>query len=166
MISGGFRRNDVAASLTFQQLLYWNILFACIYYPMGMMIIMHKSDIGVKYKKKMMGTFLPNLFFYLSGVIEIVRLYCGYSGNLLEQVSYMSAFMLLTIFPQICLFGATLAMQEKPFPWETIGVYVMFIFLFAELYVGHQQHKYLIRRATSQFLRLCQVDEDEDKKVV
>jgi transmembrane protein 17 len=165
MISGGFRRNDVAASLPFQMILFYNILFACIYYPMGILIIGHKADIGIRYNKKVFGTILPNMIFYLSMIVEVARLYCGYSGNLLEQVSYMSAFMLLTIFPQFILITFLFVAQEKQYPWETVGALTELIFLVVELYVGHQQHKYLIKRATSQFLRLCQID-DDDKKVV
>ena len=64
---------------------------------------------------------------------------------------------------QMLLILFLLMMQEKPYPWETVGAWIMLAFLVAELIVGHKQHKYLIRRATSQFLRLCQVDEDDRK---
>ena len=99
----------------------------------------------------------------IATLTEMFRLYYGYSGNLTEQVSHMSNFLLLTIFPQMLLILFLLMMQEKPYPWETVGAWIMLAFLVAELIVGHKQHKYLIRRATSQFLRLCQVDEDDRK---
>jgi len=92
----------------------------------------------------------------IATVTEVFRVYYGYSGNLTEQVSHMSSFLLLTVFPQIPALAFHCLLQEQTYPFERTCGYLMLVMLVIEFYLGNQANQKLIRRQTASFLRLCQ----------
>lgn len=106
-------------------------------------------------------TILTLPIFSLWCCIEIVRIGLGYIGNLLEKVPMISAFLLLTIFPQLVAILFLTFLQDPVFPFDTAAGSMMMLFLLSELYVGRLTFRTLIERQTAQFFRLCQEEEME-----
>ena len=92
----------------------------------------------------------------IAALTEMFRLYYGYSGNLTEQVSHMSSFLLLTIFPQIPAVGFICLGQEQIYPFERYAGFMLLAMLVVGFFLGNQANNKLIRRLTASFLRLCQ----------
>jgi len=75
----------------------------------------------------------------------------------------MSAFLLITIFPQFPCVIYFAFYQEFLFPFDkSIGTF-MFVLLWVKLLVGVFALQGLIRRQTAQFFRLCQEEEDKGR---
>ena len=93
-------------------------------------------------------------------VVEPLRLVLGYIGNLQERVPQMSAFLLMTIFPQIpCLIFLAL-FQEHLFPYDRAAGNILLLSMIIEVIIGFQHLQQLIRKSTAEFYRMCQNIED------
>ena len=71
----------------------------------------------------------------------------------------LSAFLLLTIFPQLVAVTFFTFLQDPVFPFDKSGGSLMLLFLVSELFVGKRSVDKLIQRQTAQFFRLCQEEE-------
>ena len=100
------------------------------------------------------GSTLPVFVMWL--VVEPLRLFLGYIGNLQERVPQMSAFLLMTIFPQIpCLVFLAL-FQEHIFPYDRVAGCILLSSMIIEVIVGFRSLQKLIRKSTAEFYRMCQ----------
>jgi len=94
---------------------------------------------------------------------EVARLYFAHTGNLKERVPQMSAFLLITIFPQFPCVIFFAFYQEFLLPFDKSIGFLMFFMLWIELVFGVVALQGLIRRQTAQFFRLCQEEEERDE---
>ena len=89
---------------------------------------------------------------------EAVRLYYGMSGNMNEKVPELSAYLLITIFPQIPFALYFAYIQPVLFPVDPIlGTFMLLLLLF-QIWAGLNTTRKLIRNQTAQFMRLCDTD--------
>ena len=89
---------------------------------------------------------------------EAVRLYYGMSGNMNENVPELSAYLLITIFPQIPFALYFAYIQPVLFPVDPIlGTFMLLLLLF-QIWAGLITTRKLIRNQTAQFMRLCDTD--------
>jgi ABC-type sugar transport system permease subunit len=152
MIAGAaaIHREDAVSSVSLQACLFYNVMLSVVY--VGFTVINVQSKRDFIYKSPLQESLLKPIasFWFFA---ECFRLYCGYKGNLTERVPETSAFLLVTIFPQLpCLLFLAL-MQEHLFPIERILGILMLILVLVELVVGMAAFKNLIRRQTAQFYR-------------
>ena len=94
---------------------------------------------------------------------ELPRIYMGYVGNSEGKVPQMSAFFLLSVFPQ---FVVVIMLCFGQFPgvssygWEyTLGI-IQLSMIVIELAFGYSALGKLIQRQTASFFRLVQDEED------
>jgi transmembrane protein 17 len=104
---------------------------------------------------------LPTFVIWTLG--ELSRFYFAYTGNLKERVPQMSAFLLMTIFPQLPCVLYLAFFQEFIYPFDAGAGVVMFTLLLIELFAGYMTLHTLIARQTAQFYRLCQEEEDAQR---
>ena len=144
---------DAVSSLSLQQTLYYNSIFSAVYAGFSVCHIYEKQEFV--YNSKIHWTLGPPMVgLWAAG--ELCRLYCGYTGNLNERVPETSAFLLVSIFPQIpCLVYLTF-FQEHLWPLDRLLGIAQMGLLVLELMVGFNALQALIRRQTAQFYRLCQ----------
>jgi hypothetical protein len=180
-----FDRTSLVSSLWLQTVLYYNMLFSLMVFPFLIAITWYKVGALCRRpalsrpapashhpapspSARAQTTYIQHVvdkqFFQslvwpllvIATVTEVFRVYYGYSGNLTEQVSHMSSFLLLTVFPQIPALAFLCLLQEHPYPFERTCGYLMLVMLVIEFYLGNQANQKLIRRQTASFLRLCQ----------
>ncbi|EGB05755.1 hypothetical protein AURANDRAFT_72172 [Aureococcus anophagefferens] len=97
--------------------------------------------------------------FLLWSCTELARVALGYIGNIKERVPMISAFLLLTMFPQVVAVFFFAILQDPVFPFDRAAGSIMIFYLVIELFVGRFTLKTLIQRQTAQFFRLCQEEE-------
>ncbi len=90
---------------------------------------------------------------------EVVRLYYGISGNMMEKVPELATYVLLTIFPQMPFMIYFAYVQPVLFPVDPILGSFMLIYLVVQIYFGLITIRNQIRSQTSQFMRLCEEDD-------
>lgn len=88
-------------------------------------------------------------------VVEPVRLYFGFSGNLKEKVPDLATYLLMSTFPQLPLVVYLAYLQSIKYPIDNIVGSIMLVLLIIQIYSGVLTVRRLIRMQTSQFMRLC-----------
>ena len=138
------------SSLPLQVTLHFNVLFSVMY-----MILMGATCMSkvLYYNKKVAISSITVWVFF-----EAVRLYYGMSGNMNEKVPELSAYLLITIFPQIPFALYFAYIQPVLFPVDPIlGTFMLLLLLF-QIWAGLTTTRKLIRNQTAQFMRLCDTD--------
>ena len=145
-------------------LIYTNVFFSFAYFAGNLAVIIEKLMHFQFTSNLQQVLLLPCYVIWVLG--ELSRTYFAYTGNLKERVPQMSAFILMTIFPQLpCVLYLTFY-QELIFPFDASTGLVMLIMLIIELFVGYATLHTLIQRQTAQFYRLCQEEEDEGRSKI
>jgi hypothetical protein len=99
--------------------------------------------------------------FAVWAIAEVFRLWFGYAGNVQEKVPQLSAFILVTIFPQVpCLVYLTFA-QAILLPADLLFGSLQLFFCVTELYLCYGAVRVLVARQSANFFRLLQDDEDQ-----
>lgn len=145
---------EIKSSLKLQVLMYYQWAYSLLYWAVAGGCLLNK-----KYNYEFNNAILELLtvpIFMLWSMIEVARVGLGYVGNIKEKVPMVSAFLLLTIFPQSVAVVFLAYLQDPLFPFDSIGGTIMVVFLVLELIVGKRTLDALITRQTAQFFRLCQ----------
>eukprot|EP01039_Chlorochromonas_danica_P010258 gene10258-11353_t len=138
------------SSLPLQILLHYNLLFSLLFAVlMGYVVV--KKALSYEY-------YTAIVVYCIWFIMEPVRAYSGYSGNLMESVPRLSTFLLMTFFPQLPLVTFLAYFQASFFPADRILGSLMFIFLIIECFFGALTIRAIIRSQTSQFMRLVEAD--------
>ena len=138
------------SSLPLQVTLHFNVLFSIMYTILMGATCMSKV---LYYNKKVAISSITVWVFF-----EAVRLYYGMSGNMNEKVPELSAYLLITIFPQIPFALYFAYIQPVLFPVDPIlGTFMLLLLLF-QIWAGLNTTRKLIRNQTAQFMRLCDTD--------
>ena len=90
---------DYSSSLPLQMLLYFNVCF----FPCWLLSLTFVLPVLAAVSSDPQNVILMVFAFVFKAVIELVRLYLGYAGNLAERMPELTAFCLLTIIFQIPL---------------------------------------------------------------
>ncbi|OQR94279.1 hypothetical protein ACHHYP_01574 [Achlya hypogyna] len=155
-------QSEVGVNLPLQMLLYYHACFSAFTFPIWTGVFYRKMT-DLKYSSAI-GMYAEICCFCIYLPTDVVRLYLGYSGNLLEKVPHLVGFTFLSLVPQVpCVLYLTAASEHSlPFT-EIIGV-LNFLFLSAQMYHAYYACRASIRRQTAMFMRLC--DADQGKKSV
>jgi transmembrane protein 17 len=138
------------SSLPLQVTLHFNVLFSIMYLILIGATCMSKV---LYYNKKVA---ISSITVWVC--FEVVRLYYGMSGNMNEKVPELSAYLLITIFPQIPFALYFAYIQPVLFPVDPIlGTFMLLLLLF-QIWAGLITTRKLIRNQTAQFMRLCDTD--------
>ncbi|NXS26933.1 TMM17 protein, partial [Pomatostomus ruficeps] len=87
---------EILSSLPLQMSLYFNVYFFPFWWLVTAVILYLKyPDLSDYYK------FILVTIMILVSLTELIRLYLGYVGNLLEKVPELAGFWLLTLLPQL-----------------------------------------------------------------
>ncbi|NXO23178.1 TMM17 protein, partial [Cisticola juncidis] len=87
---------EILSSLPLQMSLYFNVYFFPFWWLVTVAILYLKyPDLSDYYK------FILVTIMILVSLTELIRLYLGYVGNLLEKVPELAGFWLLTLLPQL-----------------------------------------------------------------
>lgn len=140
------------SSLPLQVTLHFNLLFSIVY---TILVGATCTSKVLYYNKKVA---ISNIIVWL--VFEVVRLYYGISGNINEKVPELSAYLLITIFPQIPFALYFAYIQPVLFPVDPILGTLMLLLLLFQIWEGLSTTRRLIRSQTAQFMRLCDQDDD------
>jgi len=142
---------DAVSSVALQQCFYYNALMAAVYLVFAIINILDKNDL--QYDSELNAALVvPMTVFW--ALAEMCRLYCGFVGNLNERVPETSAFLLITVFPQLPALIYLTFLQEHTYPMDTICGTLMLLVTSLELFIGAAAFQNLIRRQTAQFYRL------------
>ncbi|NWT88527.1 TMM17 protein, partial [Lanius ludovicianus] len=87
---------EILSSLPLQVSLYFNVYFFPFWWLITVAILYLKYPDLPDYYKAILVTIM-----ILVSLTELIRLYLGYAGNLQERVPELTAFWLLTLFPQL-----------------------------------------------------------------
>ncbi|RDD37808.1 Transmembrane protein 17B [Trichoplax sp. H2] len=126
--------NELVSSLPLQMLLYFNACYAPFWFlTCAIMFSYRFSSIGFVYQ------FLTVAAYAFLGIVESIRLYLGYLGNLQEKVPELAGFWLLTLVIQLPLnlflvanFNTTIV------PIEFSCNIIMSVFLVIEIIFGYR----------------------------
>ncbi|XP_041892680.1 transmembrane protein 17 [Corvus kubaryi] len=93
----GYRADcEILSSLPLQMSLYFNVYFFPFWWLITVAILYLKYPVLSDYYKFILVTIM-----ILVSLTELIRLYLGYVGNLLEKVPELAGFWLLTLLPQL-----------------------------------------------------------------
>ncbi|KDO23372.1 hypothetical protein SPRG_11464 [Saprolegnia parasitica CBS 223.65] len=138
---------EVGVNLPLQMLLYYNVYFDAFTYPIWIAVFYHKMTVLSYVSTIRKYAEICCVCIYVP--TDVLRLYLGYSGNLLEKVPHLVGFAFLTVVPQMPCMLAVLHL----------------VFLCAQMYHAYYACRASIRRQTAHFMRLCD-NETTKKKVV
>ena len=150
-------RSELTANVTLQQLMYYNVLASCVYFVLLSYATFFKI-VELENMKLIQSILLPFSWFIWT-VAELARSYFGFIGNLREHVPQLSAFLLLTLFPQAFVLGYLAFIQEFRFPFETPLTSILLVFALCEFTIGIFALLRLFDRKVAQFKRLAQDDD-------
>lgn len=125
--------HDYISSLPFQMALYFNVFFAPFWFICSVVVLVVKfSSLIILYKIILVAAY--SMF----SIIEIIRLYLGYVGNLMERVPELAGSWLLTLLVQFPLIMLLLFNeQQNIYPLERSVNLVMAIFVWFEVICGY-----------------------------
>eukprot|EP00042_Codosiga_hollandica_P035503 m.263617 g.263617 ORF g.263617 m.263617 type:complete len:171 (-) comp54649_c0_seq7:1378-1890(-) len=104
-------------------------------------------------------TTLLAALYILTAALEIVRLYFGYMGNLLERVAALSGFVVLTVLFEIPLVSVILALTSLHL--QLAFNILLLIFLFFELVFGWTATVYISREQAARFVLYNQLAQEQ-----
>ncbi|KAK0421374.1 hypothetical protein QR680_015205 [Steinernema hermaphroditum] len=154
---GSFR--ETLTSLPLQMALHFNVYFAPFW------AISHIACYMMKYKHLSLTyqvVLTPVHFLYT--VIEVVRLYLGYYGNLSEKISALSGFWISSLILQMPIAIFLLSNEEiVPLPLERFAYIVHLIFLLIQIFAGFFMIKNLADSQVAKFRQKAMDDEKEEE---
>lgn len=102
--------------------------------------------------------FIVPIFSGIWVLVEAIRLWLGFSGNLRERVPELAAFVLLTVFPQIPIMLLLGFIAVDRVPADAVTAAPQIVFLVLEAVVSFRTVRALMRKQTAEFFRACQTD--------
>lgn len=125
--------HDYISSLPFQMALYFNVCFAPFWFICSIAILIIKfSSLLILYKIILVAAYV------MFSIIEIIRLYLGYVGNLMERVPELAGSWLLTLLVQCPLIMLLLFNEaQNIYPLERAIHIVMALFVWFEMICGY-----------------------------
>merc|ERR1711953_250442 len=139
--------NQVVSSLPLQLVLYFNVIYFPFWLGVTVMVMTIKYHLLNYLYKFVLVTVIVAVI-----IIELVRLYLGYLGNLTEKVPELAGFWLLTILLQLPLQGFLLLNTDLILvPIDTAAGSVMLVLVVAELICGFLALRRITRQQAARF---------------
>ncbi|XP_071986537.1 transmembrane protein 17 [Engystomops pustulosus] len=141
---------DIVSSLPLQMSLYFNTCYFPFWWICDVMTLQLKYILLPDHYKFILVTLL-----ILMSVIEVIRLYLGYSGNLQEKVPELAGFWLLSILLQLPLLLFLLCDPGvEPLPLERAAHGILTAFLLFQIPVSSLTLRKTTRRLAGRFHQL------------
>jgi len=139
--------NQLVSSLSLQVLLYLNVF----YFPCWLGVILTVASVKYHLLNYLYKFVLITILVAVI-IIEVVRLYLGYLGNLTEKVPELAGFWLLTILLQLPLQGFLLFNTDLILvPLEISAGSVMMMLILSELLSGFFALRQITRHQANKF---------------
>ncbi|KFP29646.1 Transmembrane protein 17, partial [Colius striatus] len=151
--------NEIISSLPLQMSLYFNVYFFPFWWLCTVVTLYLKyPDLSDYYK------FILVTIMILASLIEVIRLYLGYMGNLQEKVPELAGFWLLTLLLQLpiilfLLFNEGLKIQ----PLERAVHIIFALFLIFQVFAAFVTLKRMVNKLATHF-RLNEFDQLEEHR--
>ncbi|KAJ8944533.1 hypothetical protein NQ318_009696, partial [Aromia moschata] len=110
-----FLGRHVLSNLPLQMALYFNVIFAPVWTVFIVLFLIENYSSYNELYKFIIVTIIATLF-----VVEALRLYLGYEGNLRDRIPELAGFWMLTLFLQFPLQGIS---AIEPILWILISGY-------------------------------------------
>ncbi|KFP39427.1 Transmembrane protein 17, partial [Chlamydotis macqueenii] len=139
--------NEITSSLPLQMSLYFNVYFFPFWWLSTVVTLHQKYAVLSDYYKFILVTIM-----IMTSLMEVIRLYLGYMGNLQEKVPELAGFWLLTLLLQLpmilfLLFNEGLKIQ----PLER-GVHIIFaLFLVFQVIAAFVTLKRMVNKLSTHF---------------
>ncbi|XP_076453221.1 transmembrane protein 17B-like [Babylonia areolata] len=153
--------NEYVTSLPLQMLIYFNVFFSPLWFIASIVMLEAKfSHLSQLYQIVLVSVYI------VYTLIEIVRLYLGFVGNLMERVPELAGFWLLTMILQLPLILLLLLNDEALLlPLERAVHIVKALFIVCEVVMGYFAIRIMVNYQVTkyhlqQFTDLEQVEED------
>jgi len=157
----GLLQSRYMSSLPLQMTLFFNVCFLPVWFICTAFLLnikLNREELQTIYQGLLCGVLL------VFSLLEVVRLYLGYLGNLSEKVPELSGFWLLTLI-QVPLF-CFLTFYEKflALPFELAINIVILCFLISQLSFGYSANKSLVKHQLNKFylLQFTEAAETDD----
>ncbi|XP_050750484.1 transmembrane protein 17 isoform X1 [Gymnogyps californianus] len=152
--------NEIVSSLPLQMSLYFNVYFFPFWWLSTVVMLHLKYPVLSDYYKFILVTIM-----ILASLIEVIRLYLGYMGNLQEKVPELAGFWLLSLLLQLpiilfLLFNEGLKIQ----PLERAVHIVFALFLTFQVVAAFVTLKRMVNKLATHF-RLNEFDQLEEHPV-
>lgn len=146
-----FHRNpygcSVSSNLPLQMSLYFNVFyFPCWLFVSMLMLILKYGHLHPLYRVVLIAILI------VASIVEAVRLYIGYLGNLSEMIPELAGFWLLTLLLQLPL-QLFLCFNEAAviLPMERAANLIMILFVILELCFGYFAIKQTSKQLATKF---------------
>ncbi|XP_075698383.1 transmembrane protein 17A-like [Rhinoderma darwinii] len=146
---------DIVSSLPLQMSLYFNTFYFPVWWICDVLTLQLKYVLLPDHYKFILVTLL-----ILMSVIEVIRLFLGYSGNLQEKVPELAGFWLLSILLQLPLLLFLLCDPGvEPLPLERASHGILTAFLLFQIPVSSLTLRKTTRRLAGRFHQLGNLGE-------
>ncbi|XP_015280456.1 PREDICTED: transmembrane protein 17 [Gekko japonicus] len=145
--------NELVSSLPLQMALYFNLCFFPFWWVSSVVMLQLKYPVLPDYYKFILVTIM-----IISSLIEVIRLYLGYMGNLQEKVPELAGFWLLSLFLQLPLILFLLLNEGLRIQPLERAVHIVFVvFLVFQVVVAFLALKKMVNQLATRF-RLREFD--------
>ena len=145
-----------------QMMLYFSVPWAVVYAAFSQYLYVWKSRI---YTVPIIVAVTNPMIFTVWALLEPIRLFLGYVGNLRERVAWLGGFWVLSIFPQLFVHIYFLVGQSAIgwiiMPIETVMSIINILVVLTQLAFGYTTIRRLIAKAMADF-HLQPVDAADD----
>ncbi|XP_045473252.1 transmembrane protein 17-like isoform X2 [Harmonia axyridis] len=147
--------NEVKSNLPLQMSLYFNVIYAPFWFFIILTYLNEKLEDFTHLHKFVIITTIS-----IAILVEILRLYLGYEGNLKDKVPELAGFWMLSILLQFPVQGILLFTPHLNFRvLDIISQSIMFIMLIAEIISGYIALKFTAAQQAI-FFRIMKMDGD------
>ncbi|NXU77860.1 TMM17 protein, partial [Oreotrochilus melanogaster] len=149
--------NEIASSLPLQMSLYFNVYFFPFWWLSTVAMLYLKYPVLSDYYKFILVTIM-----ILTSLIEVIRLYLGYMGNLQEKVPELAGFWLLSLLLQLPIINFLLFNEGLKIQPLERAVHVIFaLFLTSQVIAAFFALKRMVNKLATHF-RLHEFDRLEE----
>eukprot|EP01112_Ceratiomyxa_fruticulosa_P015191 TRINITY_DN4443_c0_g1_i1.p1 TRINITY_DN4443_c0_g1~~TRINITY_DN4443_c0_g1_i1.p1 ORF type:complete len:194 (-),score=25.15 TRINITY_DN4443_c0_g1_i1:337-918(-) len=139
-------QRDILCSLPLQIALHFNVYYSIAWIIVQIILYLYKLG-----KSLFTSPIIDAIFIIIWILVEPLRLYCGYSGNLRERMSTLYLFILLTIAPQLAVTVYLSIIQTPRFTLDLAVGVPMLAFLVVELVTGYFGARFMAKKQSERF---------------
>ncbi|XP_048338877.1 transmembrane protein 17 isoform X2 [Sphaerodactylus townsendi] len=145
--------NEIVSNLPLQMSLYFNLCFFPFWWVSSVVMLQLKYPVLPDYYKFILVTIM-----IITTLIEVIRLYLGYTGNLQEKVPELAGFWLLSLFLQLPLILFLLLNEGLEIQPLERAIHIVFLaFLVFQVAVAFLALKKMVNQLATRF-RLREFD--------
>mmetsp|Transcript_1354 Transcript_1354/g.1838 ORF Transcript_1354/g.1838 Transcript_1354/m.1838 type:complete len:207 (-) Transcript_1354:260-880(-) len=146
---------EIASSLSLQMLLYFNVQYSLFWGLITLsLMVFSENYLEVNTAYRVLSPLLLSVWF----MVEPLRLFFGYVGNLQEKVPQLTGFWLLTLIPQLPItffFIVALPLRVNKtsiqLPFQRAGSIILMCFVFVEAVVGYYALRRMVKSQVLKF---------------